>query len=176
MKNLIFAIIISIILTSCSSKESTSLYQIEARLLDGQIISLSQYEDYVILAVNIALNCGTTPQLNDLEKLYQKYKDQKFIVLGFLSDHFSHPDAGESNAEILYTCQSKYGVTFPVFEVCQITGKDKHEIFKHLVDKSEINFNFEKFLISREGKVIKRYGSFTSPLSRKITIEIEQEL
>ena len=143
--------------------------------INGKIRKLSDYKNHVVLVVNIATRCGYTPQLSDLEKLYQKYKTQKFIVLGFPSNEFGQ-QSPESNVKIGEFCQKNYGVTFPISRKTSVKGSDKSALFKYLVKDKEIQWNFEKFLINKEGKLINRFSSSTKPMGEKLTEAIKKLL
>lgn len=138
-------------------------------LLDGRAQQLSEYENKVILIVNTASKCGFTPQYQGLEELYNKYKDQGLVVLGFPCNQFGQQEPGESN-EIGAFCEKNYGVTFPIFEKVDVNGDDTAPIYKDLKSEApgllgtqKIKWNFTKFLISRKGEVIDRYAPTTKP-------------
>ena len=146
----------------------TSIYQFEAELLEGQNKSLSDYEGKVLLIVNTASKCGFTPQFAGLEKLYEQYKNQGFEVLGFPSNQFGGQDPG-SNEQIGEFCQRNYGVTFPMFAKVDVKGPEAHIVFRYLTNNSKgilgngIKWNFTKFLIGRDGKVLNRFAPTTKP-------------
>lgn len=134
----------------------------------GETYNLRDYEDYLILIVNTATGCGLAPQFEELEALYQKYKDQKFVVLGFPSNQFKQ-EAVEDEA-MATTCQMNFGVTFPLNETVAVNGKDTAPIFEWLKNEQPgigkaIKWNFTKFLIDREGKVVERFSPQTTPSS-----------
>lgn len=144
------------------------LYDIKVR--DGELneVSLSEYKGYVMLIVNTASKCGFTPQLKELEELYQSYKDKKFIVLGFPCNQFGNQEPG-TNEEIVGFCQLNYGVTFPVMAKIDVNGDKQSELFQYLKKQSggmfceAIKWNFTKFLIDREGKVVQRFAPMKKP-------------
>ena len=155
----------------------TSLYQIEAELLEGDTKQMSDYEGKVLLIVNTASKCGFTPQFAGLEKVYEKYKDQGFEVLGFPCNQFGGPDPG-SNDEIGAFCQRNYGVDFPMFAKVDVKGPEAHAIFRYLTREAKgilgsesIKWNFTKFLVSKDGKVLNRYAPTTKPESIEEDIE-----
>lgn len=158
---------------------TTSVYQYEAELLEGENKPLSDYAGKVLLIVNTASKCGFTPQYAGLEKLYQKYKDQGFEVLGFPSNQFGGQEPG-SNEQIGEFCQKNYGVSFPMFAKVNVKGPEAHILFRYLTNNSKgvlgngIKWNFTKFLINREGQVVNRYAPTTKP--ETLEEEIEQEL
>ena len=146
----------------------TSIYQFEAELLDGKNKSFADYEGKVLLIVNTASKCGFTPQFSGLEKLYEKYKDQGFEVLGFPCNQFGGQDPG-SNEQIGAYCQKNYGVNFPMFAKVDVKGPEAHISFRYLTNNSKgilgngIKWNFTKFLIGRDGKVLNRFAPTTKP-------------
>ena len=148
----------------------TSIYQFEAELLEGGEQSLGDYQGKVLLIVNTASKCGFTPQFNGLEKIYKKYKDQGLEVLGFPCNQFGGQDPG-SNEEIGAFCQRNYGVSFPMFAKVDVKGPEAHAIFRYLTRETKgfisqnIKWNFTKFLVSRDGKVLNRYAPTTKPES-----------
>ncbi len=155
--------------------QATSLYDLSYTSIEGKTISMSEYKEKVILIVNTASRCFFTKQYDDLEKLYLKYKDRGFVVIGFPSNDFGNQEP-DTNKEIKEKCSLKYNVTFPMAQKVVVTGKDKHEIFKFLSNKREIQWNFEKFLISQKGELIDNYYSFRNPSSTKISKAIEKLL
>ncbi len=154
----------------------TSIYQFEAELLDGKNKSFADYEGKVLLVVNTASKCGFTPQFAGLEKLYRQYKDQGFLVLGFPCNQFGGQDPG-SNDQIGAFCQKNYGVDFPMFAKVDVKGPEAHAIFRYLTNNSKgvlgngIKWNFTKFLIGRDGKVMNRYAPTTKPEDLQSDIE-----
>ncbi|MCU4304958.1 glutathione peroxidase [Acinetobacter ursingii] len=155
----------------------TSLYQFEAELLEGDTKQMSDYEGKVLLIVNTASKCGFTPQFAGLEKVYEKYKDQGFEVLGFPCNQFGGQDPG-SNDEIGAFCQRNYGVDFPMFAKVDVKGPEAHAIFRYLTREAKgilgsesIKWNFTKFLVSKNGKVLNRYAPTTKPESIEEDIE-----
>ena len=154
----------------------TNIYQFEAELLEGKNKSFQDYEGKVLLIVNTASKCGFTPQFTGLEKLYQKYKDQGLIILGFPCNQFGGQDPG-SNEQIGEFCQRNYGVTFPMFAKVDVKGPEAHLLFRYLTNNSKgvlgngIKWNFTKFLISRNGKVLNRFAPTTKPEALEEEIE-----
>ncbi|ENV46139.1 glutathione peroxidase [Acinetobacter brisouii] len=155
----------------------TKIYQFEAERLDGHIQSMADYEGKVLLIVNTASKCGFTPQFSGLEKLYQKYRDQGLVVLGFPCNQFGGQDPG-SNEEIDNFCKRNYGVSFPMFAKVDVKGPEAHAIFrlltreaKGILGSQSIKWNFTKFLIGRNGEVINRYAPTTKPESLEQDIE-----
>jgi glutathione peroxidase len=155
----------------------TTLSDFTANSLAGQFKPLSEYGGKVVLVVNTASKCGFTPQYEGLEKLYEQFKDDGLVVLGFPCNQFGHQEPGGAD-EIGEFCQLNYGVSFPMFEKIDVNGDDAHPLFEWLrTEKSgvlgdKIKWNFTKFLIGRDGTVLKRYGSTTKP--EKIAGDIEK--
>ncbi len=153
-----------------------NFYDFSAKNMDGQEVSMEEYKGKVALVVNTASKCGLTPQFKDLEKLYEDYKERGLEVLGFPCNQFASQDSG-SNEEIHQFCLINYGVSFTMFEKINVNGKDAHPLYKHLKNEAkgilskEIKWNFTKFLIDANGKVIKRYAPTVAPLKIKSDIE-----
>jgi len=154
-----------------------TIYDFKVNTIDGKEITLEQYKGKVILIVNVASKCGYTPQYDGLEALYKKYKEQGLVVLGFPCNQFGSQEPG-SEAEIQNFCRVNFGVTFPMFSKINVNGDDTHPLYRYL--KSEqpgilgtetIKWNFTKFLVGKEGKVIERFGSSTKPISLEKEIE-----
>ena len=155
----------------------TDVYQFDAELLNGQNKSFADYEGKVLLIVNTASKCGFTPQFSGLEKLYQKYKDQGFLILGFPCNQFGGQDPG-TNKEIGAFCQRNYGVKFPMFAKVDVKGPEAHVIFRFLTREAKgilgsqnIKWNFTKFLVGRNGEVLGRYAPTTKPEALEADIE-----
>lgn len=145
-----------------------SIYDIEVENKDHSTYKLEKYKDYVIVIVNTATKCGLSGQFDGLEKLYQQYKDQNFIILGFPCNQFANqePGSGEEAAE---ACKINYGVTFPIHEKINVNGENEHPLYTHLKEQqggllgSKIKWNFTKFVIDRDGEVVKRFGPKDEP-------------
>ncbi len=143
-------------------------------------VKLSDYKGKVLLIVNVASKCGFTSQYAGLQKIYEMYKDQGFEVLGFPCNDFGGQEPG-TNEEIKNFCSLNYNVTFPMFDKVHVKGDEKAPLFDFLTDnsvtgKSSIKWNFEKFIIDKEGNIVDRFRSITKPDSKKITSLIEREL
>lgn len=152
-------------------------FSTEITTLGGKTTTLEDYRGSVILVVNTASKCGFTPQYKGLEALYQKYKDQGFVVLGFPCNQFGKQEPG-SESEIQEFCQINYGVSFPMHAKIDVNGSDTHPLFKQLksaapglLGTEAIKWNFTKFLIDRQGSVVERYGSNTDPVDIAPKIE-----
>jgi glutathione peroxidase len=179
----LLVIAISILMWLSWPKESqamtcpTTLSHQFLRLQDEAPQNLCQYSGKVILVVNTASYCGFTSQYEGLEKLYETYKDQGFIVLGFPTNDFGKQEPG-NNKEIADFCHNTYGVKFPMFAKTTLSGKDANPFFKELIEKSgtKPRWNFYKYIIDREGRVVDSFSSMTSPSNKKITSLIEKLL
>lgn len=154
--------------TNNMNRTKQNFYDFKAENVQGEEVSMDTYKDKVILVVNTASKCGFTPQFEGLEELYKKYKDQDFVILGFPCNQFAKQDPG-TNEEILEFCQVNYGVTFPMFAKIDVNGKNVHPIYKYLKTElpgslgKRIKWNFTKFLISKDGIPLKRYGPTVKP-------------
>lgn len=153
---------------SKEAEAAQSVYDFTMKDISGNDVSLKNYNGKVILIVNTASKCGFTPQFEELEKLYNKYKDSGFVILGFPSNQFLSQDPG-TNEEILDFCRANYGVTFPMFAKIDVNGENAAALYEYLKsnvpneDYKKISWNFNKFLIGKDGKPIKRYDSKTKP-------------
>ncbi|ARN74628.1 glutathione peroxidase [Oceanicoccus sagamiensis] len=147
----------------------TSTHDFEAETMNGQKKTLADYQGKVLLIVNTASKCGLTPQFEGLEKLYQEYKDQGLEILGFPCNQFGQQDPG-SNDEIQEFCQLNYGVSFPMHAKIDVNGPGTDPLFQHLKSEApgilgsqKIKWNFTKFLVNKEGKVLQRFAPATKP-------------
>lgn len=154
----------------------TQIYPIEVTNIEGKTTTLHDFEGKVLLIVNVASKCGFTSQYKGLQTIYDKYKDQGFVVLGFPCNQFGHQEPGNEE-EIKSFCSLNYDVTFPMFSKIDVNGDDTHPLYKILKAEAPgvmgtegIKWNFTKFLISRTGEVIERYAPTTTPegISNKI--------
>lgn len=156
-----------------------NFYQFSATSLQGKEIGMDTYKGKVILVVNTASKCGFTPQYEGLELLYEKYKDDGLVILGFPCNQFGNQEPG-SEKEIAVGCLINYGVTFPMFSKVDVNGDSAHPIYKYLKKQlaglfgSKIRWNFAKFLIDRNGIPVKRYSPATAP--EKLVKDIEKLL
>ena len=155
----------------------TTLHDFEVHHLDGTPAPLQDFAGQVVLVVNTASQCGFTPQFSGLEALYQQYKDQGFAVLGFPSNQFGNQDPG-SNAEIGAFCEKNYGVNFPMMAKVEVNGSGALPLYKWLskekpglLGSTAIKWNFTKFLVGRDGRVIRRYAPLDRPESLAGDIE-----
>lgn len=158
-----------------------SVYEFKPTNINGEETSLSKFEGNVMLIVNTASECGYTPQYEGLQALYEKYKDQGLVVLGFPANNFGGQEPG-TDEEIKQFCKVNYDVTFPMFSKVSVKGKDQHPLFNYLTSAQNpeftgtIKWNFEKFLIGKDGTLKHRYRSDTKPQSEEILEAIEKEL
>lgn len=154
-----------------------TIYDFQVTTIDGKLESLSQYKGKVLLIVNTASECGFTPQYEALEQLFKKYKDQGLVVLGFPSNNFGGQEPG-SNKEIKAFCEKNYKVNFPLFSKVDVKGSNADPLFKFLTKKAggSIMWNFEKFIIGKDGHFVDRFRSITKPDSKKIIKLIETKL
>ena len=145
-----------------------TIYDFTVKNNKGEDVSMSQYKDKVLLIVNVASKCGYTKQYSGLQALYEKYKDKGFVILGFPCNQFANQEPG-TDAEILSFCQVNFGVTFPLFKKIKVNGKDADPLYVYLKEQAKgalgksIKWNFTKFLIDRDGSVLDRYESKTTP-------------
>jgi glutathione peroxidase len=160
----------------------TSVYDFTVNDIDGKPVKLDAYKGKVVLIVNVASKCGYTPQYEGLQATYAKYKDQGLVILGFPANNFMGQEPG-TNEEIKQFCSLKYNVTFPLFAKISVKGEDKHALYKFLTDKAtnpdfggEISWNFNKFLVDKNGKIIARFESKDKPEGEKVSQAIEQAL
>lgn len=165
---------------SSSSSAPKSFFELSANDISGKKIFFSQYRGKVVLVVNTASQCGFTPQLKDLEDLFKKYGDRGFTVLAFPSNDFKQEKG--SNEELAKFAKGEYGVTFPIFDKGPVTGKDKQPVYQFLSSQKpgvifkDVSWNFEKFLINRQGVVVERWNSMTKPSSKSVVDKIEKAL
>jgi glutathione peroxidase len=150
--------------------------------IDGKDVNLADYKGKVVMIVNVASKCGFTPQYKALEAVYEKYKDQGFVIIGFPANNFKSQEPG-SNEEIKQFCSDKYNVTFPMMSKISVKGDDKAPLYKFLTEeptagdfKGDISWNFNKFLVDRNGQVFARFASPTKPDDAQVTGAIEKAL
>ena len=146
-----------------------TVYDFTATLLNNEEVSLKQYAGKVLLVVNTASKCGFTPQYEQLQTLYERYKNEGFVVLGFPCNQFMGQEPGD-RMEIDHFCKLNYGVTFPVFAKVHVKGEEAHPFFRYLTEQAPgvlgskaIKWNFTKFLVDRKGQVVKRFSPQTKP-------------
>ncbi|MGI9106410.1 MAG: glutathione peroxidase [Pyrinomonadaceae bacterium] len=165
-----------------TKKGNKSVYDFTLKNVGGKDVKLEQFRGQVVMIVNVASKCGYTPQYDGLQKIYEQYKDRGFVVLGFPANNFGAQEPG-TNEEIKEFCRINYGVTFPIFSKISVKGEDIHPLYKYLTEKEtdpefagEIKWNFNKFLIGKDGKIIARFDSKDKPEDPQVTAAIEQAL
>lgn len=161
---------------------STSFHDYSVKSIDGTDMLLSEYKGKVVMVVNVASFCGYTKQYGPLEKLYEQYKDKGLVVLGFPANDFGAQEPG-TNDEIKQFCSAKYGVSFPMAAKISVKGSDKAPVYEFLTAgggntalAGEIGWNFEKFLIGKDGKIIARYKSGVDPMAANVIADVEKAL
>jgi glutathione peroxidase len=174
------ALLLALSLLQIVAAHAASLYDIPVKDIDGKDTTLAPYKGKVLLIVNVASKCGYTPQYKSLEALYQKYKDQGLVILGFPCNQFGSQEPG-TDEEIKLFCSSKYNVTFPMFDKIEVNGPGRHPLYVELAGKDsphagDIKWNFTKFLISKDGKIINRFASGVTPDSKEISNSVEGAL
>jgi len=181
MKSIVPALTVAAVLAGVTSTSAASLYDIPLKDINGKDTSLKAYEGKVVLIVNVASKCGFTKQYKPLEAVYEKYKDQGFVILGFPCNDFGGQEPG-SNEQIKEFCSSKYDVTFPLFDKIKVKpGPEQSPLYAALTGDSSkfpgpITWNFNKFLMGRDGTLVARFESKDEPDSEKVTKAIETAL
>jgi glutathione peroxidase len=160
----------------------TAIHDVEAKLLEGDPVTIGEYKGKALLIVNVASRCGFTPQYEGLQALYDTYKDRGLEILGFPCNQFLGQEPG-SAAEIAEFCSATYGVTFPMTEKVEVNGEGRHALYERLVGfadaeghSGDIRWNFEKFLIGRDGTVVARFSPQTEPEAAEVVAAIEGQL
>lgn len=159
---------------------NNNIKDISVKDINGNEIALSSYEGKVLMIVNVASFCGYTPQYEGLEDIYQTYKNRGFEILAFPCNQFGQQEPG-TNDEIQNFCSTKYSVTFKLFDKIEVNGENRSPLFERLTncsatEQGDVKWNFEKFLIAKDGSIVERYRSKVEPTSEKITSAIETEL
>lgn len=159
-----------------------SLYDFKVKDIEGEEVSLDKYKGKTVLIVNVASKCGYTKQYADMQKAYEKFKGRDFVILGFPCNQFGGQEPG-TEKEIKEFCESKYGVEFPMFSKIEVKGDGSNPLYKYLtqlktepVGAGDVAWNFEKFLINSEGKVVGRYKSNVSPTSEAMVKLLDEML
>src|SRR6478752_2736897 len=172
----------AVLLMSSAAFAASSVHEFTMDALNGTPTPLANFKGKVMLVVNVASQCGYTYQYEGLQALYIKYKDQGLVVAGFPANNFGGQEPG-TNAEIGAFCKSKFGVTFPMFSKISVAGSDKAPLYQFLTDSKanpktggEIQWNFTKFLVDRNGKVIQRFEPEVEPLSQEVEAAVEAAL
>jgi len=167
---------------STSADDHDCALNFDVKTIDGETVDLEDYEGKVVMVVNVASECGLTPQYKGLQAMYDKYKEQGFVILAFPCNQFGSQEPG-SEAEIKQFCSAKYQVNFPMFSKVDVNGENAAPIYKHLtaqdvkpVGSGEVSWNFEKFLIGRDGELIHRFSPRTTPADAELVKAVEAEL
>ncbi|MBN1301736.1 MAG: glutathione peroxidase [Melioribacteraceae bacterium] len=178
---LIFLISVSISAQKTEKqKTEKSVFDIAVKDIDGKDVQLSEYKGKVLLIVNVASKCGYTPQYEGLQKIYEKFNEQGFEILAFPCNDFGAQEPG-SNEQIQNFCSVNYGVTFRLFDKIKVIGDEKSPLYSLLInnpgtENGDVKWNFEKFLIGRDGEIVKRFRSKVKPESRELLSALEYEL
>jgi glutathione peroxidase len=176
----ILAVALAVSLLQMVTAHAESIYDIKVKDIDGHETTLAPYKGKVMLIVNVASKCGYTPQYQALEADYKAYRDQGFVVAGFPCNQFASQEPG-SDEVIKQFCTSKYDVTFPLFDKIEVNGDNRHPLYVHLAGTDSpfpgnIRWNFTKFLIGRDGRIIKRFDSKVKPDAPEVTAAITAAL
>jgi len=157
--------------------QAASLHDFTMNSIDGKPVPLAQFKGKVALVVNVASRCGFTPQYAELEAMYRKYKDRGLVVLGFPANNFMNQEPG-TDAEIKEFCERKYNVTFPMFSKISVRGEDKAPLYQFLTSQmgGEIEWNFTKFVVGKNGQVVARFSSRVKPDAPEVVAAIEKAL
>lgn len=175
----VFASLALLAAFSVSALAAEDVLKGEVKTLEGKKVDLSQYKGKVVLIVNVASKCGKTPQYEPLQALYEQFGDQGFAVLGFPCNQFGKQEPGTAS-EIRQFCTDKYDVTFPMFEKIEVNGEETAPLYTKLksfeADPGDVKWNFEKFLIGKNGEVVQRFRTKVEPDDKKVIEAIETEL
>lgn len=170
-----------VLIMATSLFAGSGVYSFTLNSIDGKPAPLAEYKGKVVLIVNVASQCGYTPQYSALEAIYEKYKDQGFVILGFPANNFGAQEPG-TNEEIKTFCTRKYSVTFPMYSKISVKGADQAPLYAYLTKETgqgttgDIKWNFTKFLVSRDGTVVQRFEPAVTPDSKEMTGAIEKQL
>lgn len=175
-----FLLLGALVLLQAVAAHAGSIYDVPVKDIDGKDTSLEAYKGKVMLVVNVASKCGNTPQYTPLEADYEKYKDQGLVVLGFPCNQFKSQEPG-SNAEIKTFCTDTYHTTFPLFDKIEVNGAGRNPLYDMLAGTAspypgDIKWNFTKFLVGRDGKILARFEPKTKPDSPEVIKAIETAL
>ncbi|MCL4108113.1 UNVERIFIED_CONTAM: hypothetical protein GTU68_012849 [Idotea baltica] len=161
------------------TKTPESIHDFKVKSLDGEQVDLSKYKGKVLLVVNVASRCGATPQYKNLQGLHDKFSDKGLVVMGFPCNQFGRQEPG-SNADIKEFCSATYSVKFPMFDKIDVNGDNQADLYSFLKnqasDHSDINWNFEKFVVSKYGKVVARFGTRTKPDAPEVMKVIKEQM
>lgn len=179
MNKIIYVIALTLITSTLIAQEKT-LYNFTVKDIDGNDYNLSKLKGKKVLVVNTASKCGFTPQYEDLQKLYEKYSSDNFVIIGFPANNFMNQEPG-SNSEIKEFCSTEYNITFPMMEKISVKGKDIHPLYEWLTEKelngkmdSKVKWNFQKYMIDENGQLVDVAYPKTNPLDEKIVNWIKE--
>jgi glutathione peroxidase len=171
----------ALLIMASSLLAASGIYTFTLNSIDGTPAPLANYKGKVVLVVNVASQCGYTPQYSALEATYEKYKDQGFVILGFPANNFGAQEPG-TNEEIKTFCTRKYSVTFPMYSKLSVKGTDQSPLYAYLTKETgkgitgDIKWNFTKFLVDRNGNVVQRFEPAVTPDSKEVVSAIEKQL
>jgi len=178
-QSILFGLVV--LLMSASLFAASSIYDFTLPSIDGKPAPLANYKGKVVLLVNVASRCGFTPQYSALESIYEKYKSQGFVILGFPANNFGAQEPG-TNEEIKTFCTRKYSVTFPIYAKISVKQPDQTPLYTYLTKETgagirgDIKWNFTKFLVDRNGNVVQRFEPAVTPDSKEVISAIEKQL
>lgn len=181
MKTLPIALLSALFLSAAPTFAEDSVHEFKVQNIEGEDVDLSSYKGKVLLIVNVASKCGATPQYDPLQALHAKYADKGLVVMGFPANNFGGQEPG-TNEEIAEFCSSKFSVEFPLFSKVSVKGDDKAPLFGYLTgaenpDKQgDIGWNFEKFLVGKDGKLVRRFGTRVKPDDADLVAAVEKAL
>lgn len=175
-----FTFVATLLFSFFMSTQAGSIHSVEVVDIDGHATTLAAYQGKVMLIVNVASKCGNTPQYAGLETIFQTYKDQGLVILGFPCNQFGGQEPG-TNDEIKAFCSMNYGVTFPLFDKIEVNGPGRHPLYNFLAGETspfsgDITWNFGKFLIGRDGTILQRFEPKTQPKSTEVVSAIQSAL
>jgi glutathione peroxidase len=179
---LVLVLALPALLSAAGPQGTRSIYDFTMKSIEGKDVPLGKYKGKVLLVVNVASQCGNTPQYEDLQALYRKYESRGLVVLGFPANNFGEQEPG-TDGEIKEFCTSTYHVTFPMFSKISVKGADQHPLYRLLTSREsnpdgagDVKWNFQKYLISREGTIIGTFAPKAKPMSEDVVAAIERAL
>jgi glutathione peroxidase len=174
-------LVLGLVIIMAGSAVAANIYDFTLPSIDGKPMPLAEFKGKVVLVVNVASRCGYTPQYSALESLYEKYKDQGFVIVGFPANNFGAQEPG-TNEEIKTFCSRKYNVTFPMYSKVSVKGDDQTPLYQYLTKQTgpaiagDIKWNFTKFLVDRNGNVVQRFESAVTPDSKEVVSAVDKQL
>lgn len=179
MKSMALAALAVTVFAGSSLMAADSVHDFKMKSLDGKPVDLADYKGKVLLIVNVASRCGATPQYEQMQAVYEKYQDDGLVVLGFPCNQFGGQEPGTAE-EIRQFCTQNYDVTFPMFARIRVNGEDQAELYKYLKSQSkkkdDIGWNFEKFVVGKDGKVVDRFATPVKPDDPDVIATLEKQL